>query len=79
MHLRINMAEGRPLPHWVLHDLRRTMRTGLGRLGVAPHIAERVVNHINGGVEAIYDRHKYQDEVAAALAQWAEHVTDIVR
>jgi integrase len=71
---RIAAAEGKPLPHWVIHDLRRTLRTGMGRLGVPPHIAERVVNHIKGGVEAIYDRHKYEPEIKAALAIWADHV-----
>jgi len=71
-------AQGNPLPHWVLHDLRRTMRTGMGRLGVAPHIAERAVNHIKGGVEAIYDRHRYEAEIKAALALWADHVSAIV-
>src|SRR5216683_7730494 len=77
MHLRINVAEGRPLPHWTLHDLRRTFRTGLGRLGVQPHVAERCMGHVQGGVERIYDRHKYQDEIKFALAQC--HVTKIVR
>ena len=65
-------------PHWTLHDLRRTMRTGLGRLGVPPHIAELAINHVKAGIVAVYDRYSYQGEVAAALAQWAEHVTAVV-
>jgi integrase len=79
MHVRIITAEGKPLPHWTLHDLRRTFRTGLGRLGVAPHVAERVVNHVKGGVEAIYDRYRYEGEITAALALWADHVASILR
>jgi integrase len=75
---RIATTEGQPLPHWTLHDLRRTMRTGMGRLGVPPHIAERAVNHIKGGVEAIYDRHQYESEIAVALARWADHVLAVV-
>jgi integrase len=78
LHNRITTAEGKSIPHWVLHDLRRTMRTGLGKLGVAPHIAERVLNHIKGGVEAIYDRHRYEDEIKRALAIWADHVLAVV-
>ena len=66
------------MPAWVLHDLRRTFRTGLGRLGVPSHIAELAINHTRGGIEAVYDRYSYQGEIAAALAQWAEHVTAIV-
>jgi hypothetical protein len=74
---RIAEVAGRPLAPWVLHDLRRTMRTGLGRIGVAPHIAELVINHVRGGIEAVYDRHKYEGEVKAALAAWADHVMTI--
>src|SRR5262249_20688401 len=75
---RIIEAEGKPLARWTLHDLRRTFRTGLGRLGVAPHIAELCINHVKGGVEAIYDRHRYQREIKAALALWADHVAAVV-
>jgi hypothetical protein len=65
---------GRLLPSWRLHDLRRTMRTGLGRLGVAPHVAELLINHVPKGMVAVYDKHRYQGEIAAALALWADHV-----
>jgi integrase len=71
-------AAGNALPHWSLHDLRRTMRTGLGRLGVAPHIAELAINHVKANLIAIYDKHRYQTEIAAALVLWAEHVMVIV-
>jgi integrase len=71
---RITVAEAKPLAPWVLHDLRRTMRTGLGRLGVAPHIAELCINHVKGGIQAVYDKHRYQGEIGAALALWADHV-----
>jgi integrase len=78
LHSRITAAEGKEIPHWTLHDLRRTTRTGMGKLGVQPHIAELVINHVKGGVQAIYDRHKYEREIKAALALWAEHVTAVV-
>ena len=54
------------------------MRCNLGKLGVAPHVAEMAINHVKGGVEAIYDRHRYQREIGAALALWADHVLAIV-
>jgi integrase len=76
---RITTAEGKPLPGWVLHDLRRTFRTGLGKLGVPPHVAELAINHIKGGVQAVYDKHRYEGEIAAALAQWAEHVAALIQ
>jgi integrase len=78
MDTRITVTEGAALPHWTIHDLRRTMRTGLGKIGVAPHIAELVINHVRGGVEAIYDRHRYEREIKAALAVWADYVISIV-
>jgi hypothetical protein len=72
---QIAAKHGRPLAPWRLHDLRRTMRTGLGKLGVQPHIAELAINHVKGGVEAIYDRHKYEREI---MALWAEHVLAVI-
>jgi integrase len=78
LQLRIAEAEGRPLAPFVLHDMRRTTRTGLGRLGVRPDVAELVIGHAKGGVEAIYDVHKYESEIAAALAVWSDHVTAVV-
>jgi integrase len=74
---KIVMTAGKPLAPWTFHDLRRTMRTGLGKLGVAPHVAELCINHVKGGVEAIYDRYRYQPEIKAALALWAAHVTAV--
>jgi integrase len=75
---RIAVAEGKPLPHWTIHDLRRTARTGLGKIGVAPHVAELVINHVKGGVEAIYDRHRYEREIKQALALWGDYVLAVV-
>ncbi len=72
------VAAGTPLPHWTLHDLRRTMRTGLGRLGIPPHICELAINHVQPGIVATYDRYRYEAEVGAAIAQRAEHVTAVV-
>ena len=75
---RIAITTGKALPHWTLHDLRRSMRSGLGKIGVPPHIAELAINHVKGGVEAIYDRYRYQHEIGIALARWAEHVLAVV-
>jgi integrase len=57
-----------------LHDLRRTLRTGLAELGVSFEVAERVLNHAVPGLQAVYNRHSYAAEKRAALALWAEHV-----
>ena len=57
-----------------LHDLRRTLRTGLAELGVSFEVAERVLNHAMPGLQAVYNRHSYTTEKRAALTLWAEHV-----
>jgi integrase len=59
------------LPHFTVHDLRRTTRTQLAALGIAPHVAERVLNHKLRGVAGVYDRHDYLPERRRALEQWA--------
>jgi integrase len=74
MDARIQAMTGTPLAPWRIHDIRRSFRTGLSRIGVAPHIAERAINHIKGGVEGVYDRHRFEAEIKEALEAWANHV-----
>ncbi len=52
------------------HDLRRTARTWLGKLGVEPHVAERCLNHSLGRIVQTYDLHDYLAERRAALERW---------
>jgi integrase len=59
------------------HDLRRTCRSWLGRLGVAPHVAERCLNHSLGRIVDTYDVGDYLDERRAALGKWASHVASL--
>jgi integrase len=62
------------LPHFVNHDLRRTLRTGLSKLRVDRDIREAVLAHTRPGVEGVYDRHDYQLEKKDALDLWAAYV-----
>jgi integrase len=74
---RIAEANGKLLPHWTPHDLRRTVATRMVDLGVQPHIVEAVLNHVSGhkgGVAGIYNRATYDREKREALNLWAEHV-----
>jgi integrase len=66
------------LPDVRLHDLRRTLRTGLAELAVSFEVAERVLNHAMPGLQAVYNRHNYAAEKRNALALWAEHVLALV-
>jgi integrase len=59
---------------WRLHDLRRTVRTGLGKLGVQPHVAEAVLNHLPPKLIRTYDRNTYAAEKRDALDKWATHL-----
>jgi integrase len=65
---------------WTFHDLRRSVATGMQKLGIAPHIVELCLNHKSGtfrGVAGIYQRHKYTNEIAAAFKLWSEHIEAI--
>jgi integrase len=66
------------MPQWGLHDCRRTARSLMARAGVRPDVAERVLGHIMGGVEGIYDRHNYAEEKAHALKALAGLIENIV-
>jgi integrase len=70
----------KPLPSWRIHDLRRSAATGMGELGVLPHIIEAVLNHVSGhkgGVAGIYNRARYEGEMRDALQRWADYVEKI--
>jgi integrase len=75
-------ARGRlPAGDWVLHDVRRTVASGLAGMGFAPHIVEAVLNHKGGvirGVARVYNRFDYSGEKGQALDAWAAHVMAIV-
>ena len=69
------------LPHWTLHDLRRTFVTRLNDLGIEPHVIEALVNHASGrataGVAGVYNRSAYGPQKRAALAFWCDHVSGL--
>ena len=69
------------IPDWTLHDLRRTVSTNMARLGVPPHIDDRVFNHVSGssvGVRSVYNHYQYLKERAEALAAWEASLLAIV-
>jgi integrase len=66
------------LKPWVIHDLRRTLRTHLSALRIPDHIAEMVIGHGRQGLQRVYDQHRYLDEMREALAMWAARLRSIV-
>lgn len=59
---------------WTVHDLRRTVATGLARLGCPRVVQDRILNHIDSSIGAIYDRHSYDAEARMWLQKWADHM-----
>lgn len=66
---------------FTLHDIRRTVATGMARAGIPVRVTEAVLNHVSGtagGIVSVYQRHDYADEKRAALDAWARMVDGIV-
>jgi integrase len=74
-------AKMQPKEPWVLHDLRRTVASGMARLGIRLPVIEKVLNHKSGtfrGIVGVYQRHEYAAEKRDALTRWADHVDALV-
>jgi integrase len=75
------VTDGPPVGHWTFHDLRRTMASGMARLGIQLPVIEKVLNHTSGtfrGVVGVYQRHSFSDEKRKALDSWASFVQSLV-
>jgi integrase len=66
------------MEYFTVHDLRRTCRTLLAKLGTSSHVAERCLNHKLKGVESVYNQHDYFEERKAALSQLSEKVSSLI-
>lgn len=66
------------MPPFVIHDLRRTVRTRLSQLRVRYEVAEMVIGHGKKGLARVYDQHEYRDEIREALDLWAVELMNIV-
>jgi integrase len=76
---RLDAASG--VSNWTLHDIRRTVASGLQRLGVRLEVTEAVLNHRSGsmaGIVSVYQRHDYAAEKRDALVRWADYVDALV-
>jgi integrase len=69
------------MPAWRLHDLRRSVASGMARLGINLPVIEKVLNHTSGsfgGIVGVYQRHDFAAEKRAALEAWGRHVEALV-
>lgn len=70
--------DGKKIPAWVFHDLRRTARTLMARAGVPDRHAEMALGHTIKGIEGIYNKWTYVEEKKDALAKLANLVDKII-
>lgn len=69
---------GGELSPYVIHDLRRTVRTRLSALRIPETVAEMVLGHARKGLLRVYDQHEYETEMREALSAWAARLHSIV-
>jgi integrase len=68
------------IAHWTVHDLRRTVATGMSALGTPPHVVEAILNHRSGslgGLVGVYQHYQHRAERKTSLFDWADHVLTI--
>jgi integrase len=69
------------LKPWRVHDIRRSVATGMADLGIMPHIIEAILNHVSGhkgGVAGIYNRSRYESQVFEAMQMWSDHIRSLI-
>ena len=69
------------MPAWTLHDLRRSVASGMAKLGISLPVIEKVLNHTSGsfaGIVDVYQLHDFADEKRQALQRWASHIEQLI-
>ena len=65
--------------HFVPHDLRRTVASQITAMGIPRLTVSKILNHVESGVTAVYDRHSYDKEKQQALYKWSKRLEKIVK
>lgn len=60
------------------HDMRRTLATNAGPLGFPPHIADRLLGHVQNDISSVYNRHSYSAEKRELAEAWGRHLEGII-
>lgn len=76
--VRAESADSIELPHWTIHDLRRTMRTRLSMLPIPDLVRELTIAHTKPELHKVYDLHRYDEEKREALTLWEKRLCAIV-
>jgi integrase len=78
---KIKLDKVSGVTNWRIHDLRRTLATGMEKLKVPVQVVEAILGHTSGskgGIVGVSQRHNYADEKRAALEAWSAHVMALV-
>ena len=78
---RLDSLLPKEMPDWRLHDTRRTVASGMARLGINLPVIEKVLNHASGsfaGIVGVYQKYEFSEEKRRALETWGRFVTDLV-
>lgn len=59
------------MPEWTPHDFRRTLVTRLSEKQVMPHVTEKMLGHVLGGVMGVYNKHDWLEEQLTGYNLWA--------
>jgi hypothetical protein len=63
---------------FVGHDLRRTAASHMTSIGIPRLVVSKILNHVESGITAVYDRHSYDQEKREALQRWADRLDEIM-
>jgi len=66
------------IPPFTPHDLRRTAASHMTGMGVSRLTVSKILNHVESGITAVYDRHSYDREKRKALDKWGDKLTKIL-
>jgi len=64
--------------HFTPHDLRRTAASHMTSMGISRLVVSKILNHVERGVTAVYDRHSYDEEKCMALNAWGRRLHNII-
>jgi integrase len=68
-------------PAWVIHDIRRSVASGMAKIGIAVPVIEKILAHRSGtfaGVVGVYQKHSFLPEMASAVQKWSDHIEMLV-
>jgi len=69
------------IPKWVIRDIRRSVASGMARIGIAVPVVEKILAHRKGtfaGIVGVYQKYGFLPEMTVAMQRWGDHVERLV-